>query len=226
MKKRVFALATLLIIFVIFAAMFFGYQELTTLEPASPQQVEVSCEKDTPLPIESQNSVQTTGPSHTNEATTLPLITADMIGVEGMDRALFDGAVVFLGQQADDSEKLIIPYIGVFGQYESDGKINVVCHVGLEYFCYNEKKTALIWDGTIITYGRAVLTENDDGVYRCDAFTLVGDGAAEAKDLQEFCGPLTELPDEIYNGKKYVSTFPTPKEIKAMYTRATGLTIQ
>ena len=200
--------------------------ESNTLESLSPPQIETPDGNDTPLPSETQPPPQTIEPSQTNESTALPLITADMIGMEGMDKALFDGAVAFLGRQSANPEKMTIPYVGIFGQYESDGKINVVCHVGLEHFCYNEAKTALVRDGTIITFGRAILTGNDDGTYSCDDFVLAGDGAAEAKDLREFCGPLTGLPDEIYNGIKYTSTFPDPKETEAMYTQATGLAIQ
>ena len=222
-KKQV---ALLLLMSIVFVAMFSGCKENTTSESNLPPSGEVLSGGEPSYPEQFQNSNQTIEPSQTDKENRLPLITADMVGLDGMDKALFDGAVEFFGRQADDPERMTIPYIGIFGQYESDGKINVVCHVGLEHFCYNEEKTKLIPDGTIITYGKAVLTKNNEGAYTCDNFLLVGDGASEAHDLREFCGPLTELPDEIYDGKDYTSTFPDPKEMESMYTQETGIKIR
>ena len=107
---------------------------------------------------------------------------------------------------------MTIPYIGVFGQYESSGKTHLVCHVGLKHLTYNDDKTALLWDGTIIAYGKAVLIKEGDGSYACESFTLAGDSASESKDLKEFCGPLTDLPNDIYAGLDYTSTFPSHGE--------------
>lgn len=216
MKK----IAILLPFVFLLLALLTGCQKNPSLESNSSSTVDSPNQSGSSLPS------QPIGPSQAAEPAALPMITADMLGLEGMDKALFDGAVAFLGRQTNDPEKMTIPYIGIFGQYESDGKINLICHVGLKHFAYNDDRTALIFDGAIIAYGKAVLTKEDDGAYTCISFTLAGDGAAEVKDLKEFCGPLTELPDEIYAGLDYTSTFPSHREMETLYAQATGLTIQ
>lgn len=188
----------LLVILLFLSFLFVGCQEKNVKEPPP---VESTVMTTTPVPSQPITATPTIAPE--DEPITVPLITADMLNLTGIDKALFDGAVAFLGRQTDNAAKMTIPYIGIFGQYEMDGKTNVVCHVGLKHFMYDPEKTAMIFDGTIITYGLAILTVNEDGDYICDSFVLAGDGAAEAKDVTAFCGPLTELPSQIYDGLKY-----------------------
>ena len=107
MKK----IAILLPFVFLLLALLTGCQKNPSLESNSSSTVDSPNQSGSSLPS------QPIGPSQAAEPAALPMITADMLGLEGMDKALFDGAVAFLGRQTNDPEKMTIPYIGIFGQY-------------------------------------------------------------------------------------------------------------
>ncbi|HWS43944.1 MAG TPA: hypothetical protein VN421_12785, partial [Pseudoflavonifractor sp.] len=140
----------------------------------------------------------------------LPPATSHMFPLSAMDAALFDGALDQDGRFYDQIDGITLPYVSIFGQYEEDGKLYVICNVVYQRFYPSESYNYFSGMGAENTEGRAVLIENDDGTYTCEAFDLVGDGGDGFKSpIPEFCGPLTELTEEIMTGTAdSVSTFP------------------
>lgn len=150
-------------------------------------------------------------------------VSADYLGLSGIDAALFDGAKDLWPPITSSRTIISLPYIGSFGDYTEDGLLHIVCHVGIERFEYHAESNSLSRDGSMITYGLAILEETY-GTYQCVSFELVAEGASEAESLKQFCGPLTDLPEKIYNGLKYTSTFPSPSEMQSQYTKISGIT--
>lgn len=73
----------------------------------------------------------------------------------------------------------------------------------------DDSSRSLMYAGTKMTYGRAILVQDENGGYSCEAFELLGDGEGWSEKLREYCGPLTELPSAIMDGSiNYSSTFP------------------
>ena len=65
-----------------------------------------------------------------------------------------------------------------------------------------------MYAGSMMTYGRAILVQKENGGYSCGAFDLLGDGEGWSERLREYCGPLIDLPSAITNGfVNYSSTF-------------------
>lgn len=148
-------------------------------------------------------------------------LTADVMRLTGLDAELFEGAID-LWPSLSTKEMVTLPYIGIFGQYYKDGFLHAVCHVGLERFVFNPETKALVANGSMITYGHAIL-DVSDSEYRLVTFEVVNEGENEAEALLRFCGPLTELPSKIYEGIGYESSFPSPDMMKVLYAQASGI---
>lgn len=140
----------------------------------------------------------------------LPPATSDMFPLSAMDAALFDGSLNKDGRAYGHIGGITLPYVSIYGQYEEDGKLYVICNIFYERYYPSDSYNYFSGMGSVHTDGRAILIENEDGTYTCEAFDLVGDGGdGYISPIPEFCGPLTELAKEIKAGTAdSVSTFP------------------
>lgn len=146
---------------------------------------------------------------------------ADMFDLSEFDRALCEGALsASTAQNNEKNHTAIIPQIGVYEQYQEDGKLYVIC--SCEYYhCYKLDPAAADYNasefGTSSRYGRAVLIENSDGSYTCESFEVTGSGD-ELEQLKDLCGPLTDLPRQIMDGEaEPVCTFPSVFDMLTQY---------
>lgn len=192
----------LLFVFLLIFALITGCQENPTPESSSPSPV-----ASPDMPVSS-----------------VPDATAEMFGLSPMDTALFEGA---LTQDVPYSSGagVTLPSVGIYDQYEQDGKLNVICFISYQRYDADANTMTLTSAGTSNTYGRAILIEKD-GTYTCDSFDLVGEDALTEKDLREFCGDqLVELPDKIINGSaECVSSFPS--NMLSLYCQSTGVSVR
>lgn len=194
----------------------------TSNSDASPSGEAVST-----LPAVSQTEpVQTTAPpasSVSNDDNAIPKATADMFELSPLDTALFDGALT-QDMPYSSGAGVTFPFVGIYDQYEDDGKLYVICSVTYVRYDADAATKSLKTAGTSMTYGRAIIDKNEDGTYTCDVFDIVGEGEGYGKKLDEFCGPLSGLADKILNGDVYpTSTF--PDDLMAIYHQKTNVTI-
>ena len=144
-----------------------------------------------------------------------------MFELSEFDRALCEGAYwVSNTQNNEDSNTVVIPQIGVYGQYISNQEINVICRCEY-YYCYDLDPNAEDYNfpdfGLLITYGRAVLQEESDGAYSCVSFELA-DSDEYLEWLEEMCGPLSDLPEKIMAREiEPVCTFPSVFDMLSQY---------
>ena len=101
------------------------------------------------------------------------------------------------------------PYVGIYDTYNNEETTNYICYVAYMRYDIDDSSRSLMYAGTKMTYGRAILVQDENGGYSCEAFELLGDGEGWSEKLREYCGPLTELPSAIMDGSiNYSSTFP------------------
>ncbi len=194
----------------------------TSNSNASPSAEAVST-----LPAVNQaEPAQTTAPpasSVSADDNAIPKATAEMFDLTPLDTALFDGALT-QDMPYSSGAGVTFPYVGIYDQYEENGKLYVICSVAYVRYDADAVTKSLTFAGTSKTYGRAVLEKNEDGSYVCDAFDLVGEGEGYGKKLHEFCGPLADLADKILNGDvNPTSTF--PDDLESLYREKTKFTI-
>lgn len=100
-------------------------------------------------------------------------------------------------------------YVGIYDTYNNEETTNYICYVAYMRYDIDDSSRSLMYAGTKMTYGRAILVQDENGGYSCEAFELLGDGEGWSEKLREYCGPLTELPSAIMDGSiNYSSTFP------------------
>ncbi|MPM05134.1 hypothetical protein SDC9_51420 [bioreactor metagenome] len=168
----------------------------------------------------SESEPESSFPSLNPVALSLP--TAEMFGLEGMEAALFNGALE--GMPRNETNEMRLPHVSIYGQYEANDETIVICNVLYQTFYdyYGPEHK--------VTRGRAaflvcmVLKPLDDGGYQCISFEEAGDDLGYVQNVKDFCGPLTELAQQILKDEaETTSNFPEPDEMLNMYCEATGV---
>lgn len=138
----------------------------------------------------------------------LPVATAEMFDLNEVDTALFYGALT-KDMPYSSGRGVTFPYVGIYDTYNNEETTNYICYVAYMRYDIDDSSRSLMYAGTKMTYGRAILVQDENGGYSCEAFELLGDGEGWSEKLREYCGPLTELPSAIMDGSiNYSSTFP------------------
>ena len=151
-----------------------------------------------------------------------PEITPQMLGLNSLDAALFTASLSSDLPYTSDIG-MTIPYIETYGQYVENDSIHIIGRVWYMRHYYSPEQNNFLKGGTFIPYFGAVVKETDSGIYICESFEISQDGSI-GEDLQNFCGPLIDLADQILNRELNAeSTFPSPDEMRNMYTQETGI---
>ena len=151
-----------------------------------------------------------------------PDITPEMLGLNSLDAALFSASLSCDLPYTSDIG-MTIPYIETYGQYVENDSIHIVGRVWYMRHYYDPEQNAFSKGGTFIPYFGATVKETESGTYICESFEISQDGRIE-EDLRAFCGPLTDLTDQIFNHEVTAeSTFPSSDEMRAMYAQETGI---
>lgn len=108
--------------------------------------------------------------------------------------------------------------IGIYDAYSNEGGSSYICYAAYMRYDIDDPSRSLMYAGSMMTYGCAILVQKEDGGYSCEAFDLLGDGEGWSEKLREYCGPLNDLPSAITNGSvNYSSTVPDLDDMCKQY---------
>ena len=131
--------------------------------------------------------------------------TAELLGLDGLDAALFQGAYqAYFGQEYrttfEDFPRVVLPDVAIYGAYEEDGVQYYVGNV-LYHVHYFDNQTGTFEDnaGAVHVPCRIGLRDSG-GAYEVADAMIPPDGAGYYPAVQEIIGPLEELSQAYESG--------------------------